>query len=118
MHGLMGDSRLTWMHGNDSTKFWPKWLVADSGFSHARIHTYGYNWTPESGMTPIGSLWELGEALYDALEQCIRMRGDSQVRHITAIKTCNGPDSLQNPIIFIAHSYGGLVVKAVSTHLK
>ncbi|RFU28895.1 hypothetical protein B7463_g7457, partial [Scytalidium lignicola] len=84
VHGLGGDSRATWSKGHDLDLFWPKlWLPFDPDTGNARIFTFGYN-----------ASFEL---LYD-----MRFGKDKSGQDLGIGKV---------PIIFVAHSMGGLVVK-------
>ncbi|KAK0372897.1 hypothetical protein CLIM01_09749 [Colletotrichum limetticola] len=95
IHGLGGGSRKTWSHSAEAGMFWPKdWLPNEVGFKHVRIHSYGYNsdWTTrkDSRLT----VHDFGQALLADLynSPCLRKNGDT-------------------PIVFVAHSMGGLVAK-------
>ncbi|KAK1634044.1 hypothetical protein BDP81DRAFT_451981 [Colletotrichum phormii] len=95
IHGLGGGSKKTWSHSAEAGMFWPKdWLPNEVGFKHVRIHSYGYNsdWTTrkDSRLT----VHDFGQALLADLynSPCLRKNGDT-------------------PIIFVAHSMGGLVAK-------
>ncbi|PGH13282.1 hypothetical protein AJ80_06392 [Polytolypa hystricis UAMH7299] len=94
VHGLGGGSCKTWSYAEDPSYFWPKeWLPYEEGFEHARIHSYGYN-----------SLW-------DRRGDIARIHDFGQ-RLLTEIY---GLSTLQrkgdNPIIFVGHSMGGVVIK-------
>jgi protein SERAC1 len=89
VHGLTGNREKTWTHRNGT--FWPDTLLRED-FPRARIMTFGYDadvvrfWTIASS----NRLDDHGKSLaYALLDQ--RQRAD------------------QRPIIFIAHSLGGLV---------
>ncbi|KAL2024346.1 hypothetical protein VTK56DRAFT_8828 [Thermocarpiscus australiensis] len=95
VHGLFGGSRRTWSYSSEPGMFWPKeWLPNEVGFRHVRLHSYGYNsdWTTrkESYLT----IHDFGQALIADVynSPSLRKNGDT-------------------PIIFVAHSMGGLVVK-------
>ncbi|KAF4772853.1 hypothetical protein HER10_EVM0001257 [Colletotrichum scovillei] len=95
IHGLGGGSRKTWSHSAEAGMFWPKdWLPNEVGFKHVRIHSYGYNsdWTTrkDSRLT----VHDFGQALLADLynSPCLRKNGNT-------------------PIVFVAHSMGGLVAK-------
>ncbi|KAH9893768.1 WD40-repeat-containing domain protein [Xylariomycetidae sp. FL2044] len=95
VHGLGGGSRKTWSHSQDKTTFWPKeWLPSEPGFKHVRIHSYGYgsDWTKkqQSSLT----IHDFGQALLADIYNSPRLRATGDT-----------------PIVFIAHSMGGLVVK-------
>ncbi|KAK3989602.1 hypothetical protein QBC44DRAFT_82357 [Cladorrhinum sp. PSN332] len=95
VHGLNGGSKRSWSASSDPATFWPKeWLPSEAGFKHVRIHSFGYDsdWTKqrESSLT----IHDFGQALLADLY--------------------NSPNLKKNgntPIVLVAHSMGGLVVK-------
>ncbi|KAL7905856.1 WD40 repeat-containing protein [Trichoderma velutinum] len=98
VHGLGGHSQKTWTKDQDPLLFWPKsWLPLEPDVGSARIITFGYNakWRGEAGISNISDFAK--ELLYE-----IRFAKDSSEKDI-AIGI--------NPIIFVVHSMGGLVVK-------
>ncbi|KAI9695527.1 MAG: hypothetical protein M1820_008540 [Bogoriella megaspora] len=101
VHGLLGDSYLTWTSDNDPATFWPEWFVEEIHFSNTRIHTFGYQEPSSGGRAPISKLRDIGVSLCSALELNTYVKRDAH-----------------NPIVFIAHSLGGLVVKAATIHAK
>ena len=98
VHGLGGSSRTTWSKDGDDDLFWPeKFLASDPGLSSARMLTFGY-------MAFFGDLKASGNiSITDFARDLL-----GQLK--------NGPKPAvgQVPIIFVAHSLGGLVVKKVS----
>lgn len=95
VHGLGGGSRKTWSKGQNIALFWPKhWLSRDPDFQNVRIHSFGYDadW-PDTGMA-ILDIHDFGNKLLTAL-------------HLSQWIS----RSAGLPIIFVAHSMGGLVVK-------
>lgn len=98
VHGLGGHSQKTWTKDHDPLLFWPKsWLPLEPDVGNARIITFGYNakWRGEAGVSNISDFAK--ELLYE-----MRFAKDSLGEDI-AIGA--------NPIIFVVHSMGGLVVK-------
>lgn len=97
VHGLGGGSTKTWCFSEeDETQFWPKaWLPRESGFRNVRIHSYGYDadWQSTNAAPTIN--------LHDFAHQLLERLRNSP--HIASSRT--------TPIIFVAHSMGGLVVK-------
>ncbi|KAI0191109.1 WD40 repeat-like protein [Astrocystis sublimbata] len=96
VHGLQGGSRKTWsLHPTDPLTYWPsEWLPLEPGFRHARIHSFGYD-----------SDW--GRAAASKLtvhDFALALLAD--IKHSNALKR-NG----NTPIVFVAHSMGGLVIK-------
>jgi WD40 repeat protein len=95
VHGLGGGSRMSWSKGQDPALFWPKyWLPRDPEFRNVRIHSFGYDadWTERR--TSILDLGDFGNKLLTALQLSEWIRRSATL-----------------PIVFIAHSMGGLVVK-------
>lgn len=88
MHGLTGNRDTTWTH--KSGAFWPRLLAED--IETARIMTFGYDADPVKlwGMAGGSNLRNHGKTLAFAISDRRR-------------------DCRQRPVIFIAHSLGGLV---------
>ncbi|KAI1110445.1 hypothetical protein F5Y14DRAFT_428823 [Nemania sp. NC0429] len=96
VHGLGGSSYRTWSWERNTDNFWPAWLRHEQGLSHFRVFSFGYNAKFSDSDNPL-SILDFSKALL------VRMRTFRQ-----------GDESLSiglKPIIFIAHSMGGLVVK-------
>ncbi|KAI1346718.1 hypothetical protein F5Y01DRAFT_297164 [Xylaria sp. FL0043] len=93
IHGLMGDRERTWTaHGSD--KPWPQSLLP-SKIKNARILTYGYDANTVK-LTEVVSSNRIGDHASTFLAALATARDtDEQARH--------------RPIIFVAHSLGGLV---------
>ncbi|KAF1911408.1 hypothetical protein BDU57DRAFT_103208 [Ampelomyces quisqualis] len=96
VHGLGGSARSTWTAYDkemDKTIFWPKDLLCKS-FPRARILLYGYE-------TKVHSLcWLADRTLY---HHASHLLSDLS----TARQNCQ-----DRPLLFVAHSLGGLVVKS------
>ncbi|KAI1733792.1 hypothetical protein F4680DRAFT_440553 [Xylaria scruposa] len=96
VHGLQGGSRKTWsLHPTDPLTYWPsEWLPHEPGFRHARTHSFGYDsdWrrTAASSLT----VHDFALALL------------ADIKHSQAFKR-----NEDTPIVFVAHSMGGLVIK-------
>ncbi|KAK3304655.1 uncharacterized protein B0T15DRAFT_250070 [Chaetomium strumarium] len=95
VHGLNGGSRRSWSASSDPASFWPKeWLPSEAGFRHVRIHSFGYDsdWTKsrESTLT----IHDFGQALLADIYNSPNLRRNGNT-----------------PIVLVAHSMGGLVVK-------
>jgi hypothetical protein len=101
VHGLGGHNRFTWQcDERDDATFWPQWLYDD------------LNVPMEGSSRPVG-IWSLGypaevfQALFfskareDSVPQRARNLIDTLVSHHLA----------DRPIIFVAHSLGGILVK-------
>ncbi|KAL8819520.1 MAG: hypothetical protein Q9223_002061 [Gallowayella weberi] len=71
-----------------------EWLPTEPGFKRVRIHTYGYNsdWGEKKGS--VLNIHDFGSALLGAMNTSPHIR-----------------DSASNPIVFVGHSMGGLVIK-------
>jgi tetratricopeptide (TPR) repeat protein/pimeloyl-ACP methyl ester carboxylesterase len=91
VHGIGGDPFTTWCPaGRDDKGFWPAWLAED--FAQARIWTLGY---------PAGKTrWNA-----ENTSMSLPNRALSVLHYVVA----SGLG--ERPLIFIAHSLGGLVVK-------
>ncbi|SPQ24477.1 235e68a4-f2c6-4a1f-9974-4af5ecff0924 [Thermothielavioides terrestris] len=104
IHGLGGSSLQSWCRDRDLNKLWPKlWLPDD--LPTARVLTFGYNAHFSSKQEQATST--IGDFANDLL---FRMKYGE-----------NTPERLgQVPIIFVAHSMGGLVFKKafVQGHLN
>ncbi|KAK4233761.1 Alpha/Beta hydrolase protein [Achaetomium macrosporum] len=110
VHGLGGDRINTWTwrdSSSDDKTFWPAELLP-TDCPTARIVSFGYNadiakFYPESSETiaPELTIDDYSRALLEAL------------------KLLRGNEDLERPIIFVAHSMGGLVVaNALSANHK
>ncbi|PMD60752.1 uncharacterized protein K444DRAFT_721190 [Hyaloscypha bicolor E] len=95
VHGLGGGSRKTWCKGDDPGLYWPKeWLQRDPEFKNVRTYGFGYDsdWDTRRGSQL--DVHDFGKALLSALLR------DPYIRR-----------SQNLPIILVAHSMGGLVIK-------
>ncbi|KAJ4302693.1 hypothetical protein N0V90_001583 [Kalmusia sp. IMI 367209] len=98
VHGLRGGSRKTWSKTPNPAHFWPRaWLPLEPHFRNVRIHTFGYNsdWGTRKGSSV--TVHDFGQAL---------------LAEIYTSPSAGGDDN-DTPIIFVAHSMGGIVVKKV-----
>ncbi|MEW2330620.1 hypothetical protein AB0880_22735 [Micromonospora chersina] len=92
IHGLDGDARLTWSHG-DRDSFWPLWLAED--FKQTAVWTVGYH------------AWSS------------RYRGRSmriQDRAVEVMAQLQNRGIGDRPLCFVTHSMGGLLVKEILMH--
>ncbi|KAI1259686.1 hypothetical protein F5Y18DRAFT_432995 [Xylariaceae sp. FL1019] len=96
VHGLGGSSRRTWSWDRNPEIFWPAWIRHEQGLSHFRVFSFGYNANFKDSDTPL-TILDFSKSLL------IRMRTYGQSSDNSSIGT--------KPIVFIAHSMGGLVVK-------
>ncbi|MCJ1285606.1 hypothetical protein MMC26_004947 [Xylographa opegraphella] len=101
VHGLGGSSHRSWSKDRDPALFWPEqWLPKEPVISDARIFSFGYNAAFQSTMGKENIL-NISDFAKDLLFSMKFMVGDGG--HQLNLS--------QLPIIFIAHSMGGLVVK-------
>ena len=98
VHGLGGTAKRTWSWNRDVKNFWPGWLAEEEDFSEFRILTYGYN----SNFKGAGTTLNIIDFAKDLLFQMLVFSNGS--------REDRAPIGRQ-PIIFVAHSMGGLVVK-------
>ncbi|ROW01913.1 hypothetical protein VMCG_05519 [Cytospora schulzeri] len=102
IHGLGGTSLRTWCRDRDPELLWPKhWLPDEIDMSTARILTYGYHahFSSKKEQTSL----TLNDFANDLL---FRMKYDEETEERLG----------QVPIIFVAHSMGGLVFKKAYVH--
>ncbi|KAL8671210.1 MAG: hypothetical protein Q9168_004285 [Polycauliona sp. 1 TL-2023] len=95
VHGLGGSAVKTWSWKRDTAQFWPAWLSDDERLYNTRVFTFGYN----SNFRGSATNWNITDFAKDLLFHLLTFsQGDSQ------------PIG-SRPVIFVAHSMGGLVVK-------
>ncbi|WP_448412467.1 ABC-three component system protein [Limnohabitans sp.] len=90
IHGLTGDAKETWVSG-PKAEFWPLWLVKN--LSRLNIYSLGY---PSSLFSAINKVeMDLAERANNILELLAGKRIGTR------------------PVVFVAHSLGGIIVKAL-----
>ncbi|PGH02303.1 hypothetical protein GX51_04744 [Blastomyces parvus] len=98
VHGLGGSSLRTWSYNHDVENFWLPWLRTEPGMCDARVFTFGYNAHFAREATTLSILDFAKDLLFQAKTYHTKDTDD------------NKPIG-QNPLIFVVHSMGGLVVK-------
>ena len=93
VHGLGGGSHSTWTADGDSERFWPAWVAAD--VPDAGVWTLGYRADASAWTNSSMPLADRGTALLEALVN----------------EGIGG-----RPLVFIAHSMGGILVKQLLRH--
>lgn len=96
VHGLNGEPKKTWTAKNDV--FWPASLLPESlQDHHANILVYGYN----------ADVYSRGHD--SASDNFIFQHAQTLISHLTAYR--KRERTTRNPIIWVAHSLGGILVK-------
>ncbi len=90
LHGVLGDSKSTWLKGK---AYWPDLLKQDNAFSGASVYVHEYKTELFGQSRSDLSINELADELK------ARLDGDGVMQH--------------RQLIFITHSMGGLVVRAL-----
>lgn len=90
--------RRTWSWDRNADYFWPVWLAEEDALSSYRIFTYGYN----SDFKGAGTNLNIIDFAKDLLFQMLVFSDGFGEDHVPVGR---------HPIIFVAHSMGGLVVK-------
>ena len=102
IHGLGGTSRHTWSRNRDLQLFWPlEWLPYETELATARIMTFGYNSHFSSLSHRQENILNISDFAKDLLFSMKFATGEGERK----------PDIGSAPIIFVAHSMGGLIVK-------
>lgn len=94
VHGLNGSAWKTWSYDGDDDSFWPQWLAEDEDLAQYRVSTFGF----DSKVKGAANNLDIIDFAKDLLFQLL-----------TTLQTKDCCKT--SPIIFVAHSMGGLVVK-------
>lgn len=86
IHGISGNHHTTWQAGDAA--YWPRWVAED--FPNAQVYALQYNAAPLRWMGPTMPLISRGKNLLNLFDSV-------GIFHV--------------PCVFIAHSFGGLVLK-------
>jgi pimeloyl-ACP methyl ester carboxylesterase len=101
VHGLGGTAIRTWSWKRDASNFWPVWLTEERGLSNHRIFSFGYNSNFKGAGTNLNTIDFAKDLLYSMLTFSGGVIQGTEERIRIGSR----------PIIFVAHSMGGLVVK-------
>jgi len=101
VHGLGGTAMRTWSWKRDVKHFWPVWLADEQELSTFRVFSFGYNSDFKGAGTNLNII-DFAKALLFSMLTFSGGIGD-RVEDRLPIGA--------KPLIFIAHSMGGLVVK-------
>lgn len=102
IHGLQGHPEKTWTYSNEKKKakcFWPRDLL-NRDFPNARVLMYGYD----------SNLTNTLKKLHKPINQAgIWNHADSFLLELERERQ----DAPKRPLIFLAHSLGGIILKDV-----
>jgi pimeloyl-ACP methyl ester carboxylesterase len=96
VHGLGGHAYNTWRRGSDDQSFWPLWLAQD--IEGIAVYALDY---PAPASNWLGTAMPLQDRAVSVLE-CL----------------LGEPSFRTNPVTFVCHSLGGLIVKQLMLDLQ
>ncbi|KAI9727480.1 MAG: hypothetical protein M1828_006422 [Chrysothrix sp. TS-e1954] len=103
IHGLDGGSRSTWTWNGDESLYWPqKWLPHEPRLRNLRIRSFGYDINRKWRDGVLGNLYLVANELLFRLTFDESITHDSKAGAITFVKV---------PLLFVAHSLGGVILK-------
>lgn len=118
MHGLDGSSDNSWTDPQTKISWLTESTLLPGAISNARILTFGYDVNTVVAQPSSATLTEHADSLLESLS---RIRRETNVRAKSCIYLSSaqpfmrlGYQAIGRPLIFIAHSLGGIVVKEVS----
>jgi hypothetical protein len=101
VHSFGGHSQRTWSQNQDPSLFWPKlWLPFEPDIGVARFMFFGYS--PNNYGNANDHLFRSISDIAKDLLNFMRRARDAAGEH---------PGVNQNPVIFVAHNTGGLIIK-------
>ena len=108
IHGLNGNRLDTWTH-EESKKCWLRDFLPEC-VRGARILTYGY----DTGLSISSSQARINDIASHLIESLLNEREGQKVGHPLhrLLELCSYPQE-HGPIIFVAHSLGGIILKQV-----
>lgn len=115
VHGLNGHPTETWTHQTTNACWLKDFLPSD--IDGARIMTFGYNAGAAFGNTTA----DVNDHAKDLLSSLIDKREEDEVSPLCLSlplrrSLMDRDQEASRPLIFIAHSLGGIIVKKVSRH--
>ncbi|KAK3899668.1 protein SERAC1 [Staphylotrichum tortipilum] len=112
VHGFNGNPRKTWTAQNGV--YWPTDLLPRTlGDLHANILVYGYN-ADAAGYPGQHSIGFPGQHSHTPSDNPLHRHAQTLVSYLTTHRQSKG--TTRNPIIWVAHSLGGLLTKRALLH--